>query len=181
MKIQACPRCGSRDISTGTMGSGVTFGVTSWNFTCKNCNYRGQPLEFDNEEAYNKFLKGLAKERQAEKEDEEEPIDTNQETIKDKQFMEIVKEAEQDTRPLCDEHPFQHKKWWPEIIISVILSAIITYIWFSPNLITYMDNIETLISSVLFFIFWIFIVLLFLVIIEYFGVCARRNLKSKKP
>jgi len=49
MKITACPKCGSKNISMGTIGSGVTFGITSWNETCRDCGYQGQPIVFDSE------------------------------------------------------------------------------------------------------------------------------------
>ena len=64
MKIDACPKCGSKNIHVGTMDSGVTYGITSWDYTCKDCDYTGMPLIFYSEKEYKQFLKGLLKEVQ---------------------------------------------------------------------------------------------------------------------
>ena len=52
MKISACPKCGSKNISMGTLGTGVTFGITSWIQNCRDCGYKGQPIEFETEKDY---------------------------------------------------------------------------------------------------------------------------------
>ena len=61
MKIYACPKCGSKNIHIGTIDSGVTYGITSWDYTCRDCDYRGMPLIFYSEKEYKLFLKGLLK------------------------------------------------------------------------------------------------------------------------
>lgn len=179
MAIQACPRCGSKEIKTGTMGSGVTFGVTSWNFVCDNCGYRGQPLNFENEKKYQNFLQGLKKEASKE-EPSEDFSDDSLKDIEDEEFQKIVKEAAQDTSPLCDTHPFEHKRWWPEFIISTLVAISITVVLFLPNFRSYMDPIIASIYTVLTVIFWILISMLLLVLIEYVGVLIKRNLCQEK-
>lgn len=67
MEIAACPKCGSRNISMGTTNSGVLFGVTSWKSVCKECGYQGEPLLFDTEDDYKKFLRGFTAEKDAKK------------------------------------------------------------------------------------------------------------------
>jgi len=175
MKIIACPKCGSTDISAGTMGSGVTFGVTSWNYTCRNCNYRGQPLEFDSKETYQKFLSGMRGKETPSSTVEEKIDNLLDETGIDKEFKELVEEAASDTNPLCDEHPFQNKKWWPDFIIAIFFSLIITFFLFAPNLLNIMTSTEVYIYIIFLFIFWIIILMVFLVIIEYFIVQLRRK------
>lgn len=66
MKITACPNCGSRRVGTG----GIRDGVVPHEFlkqACKDCGWSGYPLEFDNEQNYQNFLKGLKVEEQNEK------------------------------------------------------------------------------------------------------------------
>lgn len=57
MEIIACPNCGSRRIYQGRLGDGVLTGYTSRN-VCRDCAYQGMPIFFDNENEYQKFLKG---------------------------------------------------------------------------------------------------------------------------
>jgi len=56
MEIEACPKCGSRNIFQGKLGEGVLTGYTSKN-VCQDCGYQGMPIIFDSEEEYNNFLK----------------------------------------------------------------------------------------------------------------------------
>jgi len=179
MKIRACPQCGSTNISTGTMGSGVTFGVTSWNYSCRNCNYRGQPLEFDSKEAYQKFLAGLQRKEPPSSTIEKNVDDLLDDIPEDKQFKELVEEAASDTTSFCDEHPFQHKKWWPDFIVAIFLSFIITYFLFIPNLSYIMDSTELLIYGAFLFIFWILILMILIIIVEYFIVLLKREICKK--
>jgi hypothetical protein len=157
------------------MGSGVTFGVTSWNFSCRDCNYRGAPLEFETEKAYQQFLsglKGMAKEPSKSIEDKID--DVLDDTVENKQFKEIVEEAEKDCSPLCDEHPFQNKKWLPEVIVASILSAILTFTLI-PNLLLIMNQVETTFVIVGFFLFGILSMLVTIVIVEYFIIMIKRK------
>ncbi len=58
MKITACPLCGSKNVGIG----GIRDGVNPHEFlkqACKNCGWTGFPLEFDNEQDYQKFLEDL--------------------------------------------------------------------------------------------------------------------------
>ena len=64
MKIYACPKCGSTNISQGTLGEGVLTGYVNKD-VCKKCGYHGMPFIFDSENEYKKFLEGLAKEKES--------------------------------------------------------------------------------------------------------------------
>ena len=68
MEITACPKCGSRKIFQGNIGNGVLTGYTSRN-VCKDCGYQGMPLIFDSDKEYEKFLEGLAKDKECKEED----------------------------------------------------------------------------------------------------------------
>lgn len=64
MKINAYLKCGSRNISQGTLGEGVLTGYINKD-VCKDCGYQGMSLIFDSEEEYKKFLEGFSKDREA--------------------------------------------------------------------------------------------------------------------
>ncbi len=61
MKIEACIRCGSRNIRSGTISDGVLPGYTDAlaTFVCDDCNHQGLPIIFDSEEEYNMFLSAV--------------------------------------------------------------------------------------------------------------------------
>ena len=59
MEITACPVCGSTNIGIGTLSDGIISGLSSWKEVCRNCGYQGPSLLFENEEAYQEFLKAL--------------------------------------------------------------------------------------------------------------------------
>lgn len=72
MKIYACPRCGSRNISMGTLSSGIMYGVTSLKEECKNCGFRGFPLIFDSKKEYVKFLEAIHEDIDKEKDNQQD-------------------------------------------------------------------------------------------------------------
>jgi len=51
--------CGSTNIGIGTLSDGIISGLSSWKEVCRNCGYQGPSLLFENEEAYQEFLKAL--------------------------------------------------------------------------------------------------------------------------
>jgi hypothetical protein len=58
MRIQACPRCESRDLGLPTASDGVWLGGGELQFyVCRACQYRGMPVEFDNEAEYATFVR----------------------------------------------------------------------------------------------------------------------------
>ena len=172
MKIYACPKCGSKNICTGTMGSGVTFGITSWIEMCRDCGYQGQPIIFDSEEDYNKFLvevkqKAIKKDINTQEkiciEDEvDEVINTAQ---KDKEIVELLEQYSTEKMP----KPIWSKKkvWWPEIGLSLLLAALL-YFSGLPNITSNMNFEIVIFYSILYFIASFVIVLFTIVVIEYF-------------
>jgi len=66
MKITACPRCGSKNLDIADMRDGITPGIDWSTMVCRDCNWQGIPLEFETENNYQKFLKGLEKQKKSE-------------------------------------------------------------------------------------------------------------------
>jgi len=127
MTISACPKCGSKNISMGTMGSGVTFGVTSWNQMCRNCGYQGQPLLFDSEKKYKKFFEALHQKPQdtterrtpgSVEEKVDEVLDEVSEKDKDTVRLLCQYEEESECKPIWP----KNKAWWPEISIALVFT-----------------------------------------------------------
>ena len=172
MKITACPKCGSTNISAGNLGSGIIFGVTSWKELCRNCGYQGQPISFDSEDEYLKFLEEI-KQKPIKKDTKlrETPSVENQvdEVInipkKDREVVKLLKEYENEKEP----KPIwpKNKKWWPEIVLSLIFAAVIYYSGFA-RFISIMGMESALILNTLNFIIYFVEALLIIVIIEFF-------------
>jgi len=66
MKIRACLRCGSKSLDIADMRDGITPGIDWSTMVCRECNWQGIPLEFETENAYQNFLKGLDKQKKSE-------------------------------------------------------------------------------------------------------------------
>ena len=66
MKITACLRCGSKNLDIADMSDGITPGIDWSTNVCRDCQWQGIPLEFETENDYQKFLKGLEKEKKSE-------------------------------------------------------------------------------------------------------------------
>ena len=172
MKITACPKCGSKNISMGTMGSGVIFGVTSWNEMCKDCGYQGQPIVFDSEKKYNKFLVAVkqkpldektdVKEKSSVEDEVDEVIDVSQ---KDKDVVKLLQEYEKEkaSKPVWP----KNKVWWPEIGVALVL-AMIAYLSGLIGDTSRMGTEVVMFYSILYFAASFVIFLFFIVIIEYF-------------
>lgn len=176
MKIYACPNCGSKRIHIGTLGSGVTYGVTSWDYVCKNCNYRGMPLIFDSDEEYKKFIKGITKDieqnldqinktavytNQA-KGDEEQKL-----SERDKQTLESLKDLNLEEKDDEKTHWHGNRSWWIEIFSAFGISAVISVFGFT--VLSYSSNsfLAFIYSLAVFFVEGLFF-LVIIVIIEYF-------------
>ena len=132
MKIYACPKCGSKNIHVGTMDSGVTYGITSWDYTCKDCDYKGQPIIFDSEKEYKKFLVDVKHKPQEkdikpeEKPSVEEQVDeVIKDSKKDKEVVELLMEYEKEkvSKPIWP----KKKVWWPEIGLALIIAIIVYF------------------------------------------------------
>jgi hypothetical protein len=69
MEIQACIRCGSRNIRRGGIQDGAIPGYTDLldKFVCDDCNHMGLPIIFDKEEEYNEFVKALKEDKKRRK------------------------------------------------------------------------------------------------------------------
>jgi len=172
MKITACPKCGSKNISMGTMGSGVIFGITSWNEMCRDCGYQGQPIVFDSEKKYKKFLVAVKQKPLDEKTElKEEPSveDEVDEVIgvsqKDKEVVNLLKEYESEK---AIKSTWSKKKgWWPEIGLALVMTII--FLFTLINDVTSLMGFEvTLLYNVLYFIASFVTFLFIIVIIEYF-------------
>lgn len=165
MKIHACPRCGSQKIYIGTMDSGVTFGITSNNYTCKNCNYNGMPLIFNNKKNYTQFLKGFQKEK---------------ETNKKEKTKETKKEEKEDEEEIIPEKEITHwhgkRSWWIEIILAFIISAAL-FLYSLPSMIYTFELIFILYLIIVFFIESL-VILIAIVFFEYLGYLIYKKIKK---
>ena len=95
MKITACPRCGSRNIGMGRVEEGTLYGITSWKETCPDCGYQGQPLIFDTEEEYRKFLDALSKKKTKGIEEKTLEEEYNALSEEEKELLDFLKEPEE--------------------------------------------------------------------------------------
>ncbi len=166
MKITACPRCGSTNISAGTMGSGILFGMSSWKEECRDCGYKGASLVFDSKEDYLTFLKEVK--------GKEFGVDEKN-TAKSSLVVESKK-----IEAVCDEDLNQHwhkRDWWIEIGIALVLTiglsvygSIVSSGWY--GLAT--GVLYTLLGFVLTFV----IFLMMIVIVEYFIYLIAKSIKK---
>ena len=183
MTISACPKCGSKRIEMGTMGAGVTWGVTSWKSVCKDCGYQGEPLLFDSEKEYQKFFQGISKEKESISDSVEEEDTTNL-SKKDEEVVGLLKEEinEEKSQQLCttEEGVFsENKSWRNEIVLSIII-ATVGIIISASNLIKSFDYSISIVYGILLFIVTTFGALFVIVIIEYAYLSIKRMSKQKK-
>jgi len=187
MEIAACPKCGSRNIEMGTMGSGVLFGVTSWKSVCKECGYQGEPLLFDTEDDYKKFLRGFVTETNTQKagEPEQNEVVTDEEEIrqlskKDKEVVQLLHEFEEKEQPkkITTAVFPEGKKWRVEIGFSIVFSAIFTFFYITN---TFVDPLNTIpvVWSFFLFIFFAVIALFVIAIIEFFYYSIKNKVKKE--
>lgn len=184
MTIHACPKCGSKNIQMGTMGAGVTYGITSWKSVCRDCGYQGEPLIFDSESDYNKFLTGFSGVKASDQTQELNPeAQTNGEdedislSPKEKEMLEFLDEIK-DVDSQEKVEPRKEKNWWPEIILASILSAV-TVITGFQGILSVSDVYTTFLYLFLGFIAFAVIILFVFVIIEYFYNLLKRSFEKK--
>lgn len=184
MKISACPKCGSKRIEMGTMGAGVTFGVTSWKSVCKDCGYQGEPLLFDSEKEYEKFIQGMIS-----KEIEQTSVSVEEEDLshlskKDEEVVGLLKEdiKEEDSQQenTKEDGVFPvNKSWRNEVVVSLIV-ATAGIIISASNLIESPDLSISIFYGILLFVVTTFGALFVIVIIEYAYLGIKKMSKQKK-
>ena len=173
MELRACPRCGSRNMDAGTMGAGVTFGVTSWKSMCKDCGYQGEPLLFDSEKSYKKFLIALHDE------DKEQDI-ANEDTAPsfDKAEYDEIKTIVGDLSaesPDGEEKTPKKKGWFFEILLAICIAAISVGFVTISSIDIFGLNVAIL-YGVLLFVVATVIILFIIVIIEYFLIKMKKTI-----
>ncbi|MFH1102021.1 MAG: hypothetical protein V1726_08325 [Methanobacteriota archaeon] len=186
MEIHACPKCGSKNIQIGTLGSGVTYGITSWKSVCRNCGYQGEPLLFDSEENYDKFVQGLSTKEKPSQEDlaeQKEPQSTEEDDLvqlseKDKNVVKCLHEIEEEPEQQIEKEKekvfSEDKVWWPEIGLAMIIAIIITYLWFAGAY-TYYNIILISIYGICTYILFTIISLIGIVLVEYLYYSLKRK------
>jgi transcription elongation factor Elf1 len=183
LSIHACPRCGSKRIEMGTMNQGVLFGVTSWKSVCRNCGYQGEPLIFETEESYEKFLDGLSKDQaqvpitegKEAASDESEVEESLGLTPKEKEVVEYAHDVEEESRgvenhkvraPVFDEA----KSWRVEVLVALVVSAVWTTVYLSFyafHFITSLDVLFMFLYTFFYFAATTLVVLVVIIIAEY--------------
>jgi transcription elongation factor Elf1 len=185
MEITACPKCGSKKIAMGTMGVGITFGVTSWKSVCKQCGYQGEPLLFDSEEEYTKFLQGLSSTETSQEiatSEQNENIDAQDDTLdlskKDKEVVELLHDLKEEPQRGEKKIFPEDKMWWPEIIVAMIIATIVIIIT-APNLFSLYDLFLGMIYIFLFFVLIALITIIVFIVIEYLYYSIKNAVKQK--
>lgn len=167
MKITACPRCGSTDISAGTMGSGILFGMSSWKEECRNCGYKGASLVFDSKEEYLTFLREV----------KGKEYKSNQ--IKPIKQKDCSVNVEQDVVCTIEENQHWHKRdWWIEIIAAFLLTVLLT-VYGSMVSSQWYGLATGVLYSFLGFVLTFVTFLLMIVIIEYFSYLIYKAIKKQ--
>jgi len=167
MKITACPRCGSTDISAGTMGSGILFGMSSWKEECRNCGYKGASLVFDSKEDYLTFLREVKGKEY--KSSEIKPI--KKDVLTDKK----------DQNEICSSEENQHwhkRDWWIEIVAAFVLTVLLT-VYGSIVSSQWYGLATGVLYSFLGFVLTFVTFLLMIVIIEYFSYLVYKAIKKQ--
>ena len=160
------------------MNQGVLFGVTSWKSVCKNCGYQGEPLIFETEEAYEKFLDGLSKDKaqvpitqsQEATADEIEVEETIGLTPKEKEVVEYAHDVEEESKgaenrkvraPVFDET----KSWRVEVLVALVISAIWTTVYLSFYAFSFITSFDALFMFLYTFFYFAAATLVILVVI----------------
>ena len=149
MKIKACPRCGSRQISMGGIGDGVLYGIDSWKEVCRNCNYQGAPILFNSKEEYKKFFSELNK-------------DDKKKSKKSKEKPPKINDSIQNNKINSDEKEISAR--WKIFLISIVISIFITFIFVYYFLSIYDMSmaILSIVGQFIISLFTIFVLLLFI-------------------
>lgn len=183
MKITACPHCGSKKIKMGTNDAGVLFGVTSWKSVCADCGYQGEPLLFDTEQEYTKFMECLSTEKDTPTGINGEP-DSDELSKKDKDVIDLLKEEkdelESEELNVTEEGVFpKNKKWWIEIFTAMIVSSIVI-IFSGPQFLSLFGFTVGILYELFVFIILTVFILFVIVIIEYPIFSMKRKSHKKK-
>jgi hypothetical protein len=174
MQITACPMCGSKRISIGTLGDGIIAGLSSWKEVCKDCGYQGASLLFDTEEDYQKYLAALKNHEANNKKNGED--ETKDVTTKEA-------EASGSSDGTSDVSQYSRKKNYSfEFILSIILSIMFLVIIISGSYLGINDIIFTndFISAVLYFIGIFISVLIFFFLSIIFVETIYRSIHNNK-
>ncbi len=54
-EITACPRCGSTNLRFSSAGHGFDIGVAPTTVSCRECEWTGNPMNFESEKDYKRF------------------------------------------------------------------------------------------------------------------------------
>ncbi len=181
--IAACPRCGSRRIEMGTMNQGVLFGLTSWKSVCKNCGYQGEPLFFEDEESYQKFLEGLSKDKaqpSITEGSESMSAETDVEEAaglspKEKEVVKYAHDVEEESMGVEDHKVrapvfAETKSWRREVLVALVISAIWTIVYMSfyaSGFVTSLDVLFMFLYVFFYFVAVTIVILIIIVIAEY--------------
>lgn len=181
MRISACPRCGSKNISAGTMRSGILYGISSWTEECRDCGFKGSPIVFDSEEAYLVFLKKVKmkpiKKRKT-KSTKERTSDLSQ---KENEIVENLNELTEEDKTIDREQVLTYhwhaRNWWVEIGLAIVIAVVISLFGVLRN-ISLMGFGMGFFYSMLEFIIYFILLLIVIVIIEYFFHLFKNSVKK---
>lgn len=188
-QIAACPKCGSTEIKMGTMSEGITFGVTSWKSVCPVCGYQGEPLLFDSNEEYKKFLEELSSGTPDQEKETHEPTSPQSmedeippASKKDEETIHLLQEdvtEEQLQQETTAEGVFpKNKSWWREIALAMIIAAFVIGVDLF-NIVGENDTLFLIIYDLLFFVILTVFELIVIAVIEYIYYSIKRNLVKK--
>ncbi len=144
--IKACPVCGGTEIEQSYIRESLPP-VESFKMTCKNCGWKGTPLEFDSELAYDQFYKELKNKRKLPEKTEDEAWH---------EAISYIDKGETQKRK-------RRSLKWKKVHTGVFI--IICSVFLSFFIISYLTYEKITITDLLFFLF-----LLFLVVINTFGI-----------
>lgn len=172
MRISACPRCGSKNISAGTMRSGILYGISSWMEECRDCGFKGSPVVFDSESEYLDFLKNVkmkfVKKKKTESSNKDNNIQPNNELVDDdktKDYKQVIS------------HHWHASNWWIEIGLAIIIAVFVSLFRVKGN-ITIMGMGVGFIYTILEIIIYFIILLIVIVFVEYLFQLIRKSLKN---
>ncbi|MCX6665360.1 MAG: TFIIB-type zinc ribbon-containing protein [Euryarchaeota archaeon] len=184
MEITACPKCGSKRIEMGTMGAGVTWGVTSWKSVCEDCGYQGEPLLFDSEKEYEKFVQGMISKEIEQTSDSVGDDDLSQLSKKDEEVVGLLKEGINEEEPQQEgtqkDGVFpENKSWRIEIGFAMILAlgALSFYLF---NIFRTFDIVFLIVYGSLLYSILVIGELVTIVIIEYVYFSMQKISRRKK-
>ncbi len=165
------------------MNQGVLFGLTSWKSVCKNCGYQGEPLFFEDEDSYQKFLDGLSKDKaQAQITGGSEPVSDESETEetaglspKEQEIVKYAHDVEEESKGV-DDHKIraplfsETKSWRTEVLVALVISAVWTTLYtsfYAFRFVTSLDVVFMFLYVFFYFAAATIVILIVIVIAEY--------------